>query len=181
MHLRFSTVSGNVARSTETVIMRRTADVALKVTGVQATPQVAQWDGIRVLRHVGLAMLQRLSNANTPVIVDPVERALYFLVPAGAADHWHLPDQYIADIRRHVALPPAHQRIPPGRYWLVYRRARAGAPPRDRSVPPLKASNAATSPDLSRAQLPLRKRGSGRGALTPAGSGILIRNRGPDP
>jgi hypothetical protein len=119
MHLRFSTVSGNVARSTETVIMRRTADVALKVTGVRATPQVAQWDGIRVLRHVGLAMLQRLSNANTPVIVDPVERALYFLVPAGAADHWQLPDQRIADIRRHVVLPPAQQQVPPGRYWLL--------------------------------------------------------------
>lgn len=99
--------------------MQRTANAALEAAGVQPTLKGVEWDGIRVLRHVGLAMLQRLSNASTPVIVDPVERALYFLVPAGAADHWQLPDQNIADIRRHLVLPPAQQQMPPGRYWLL--------------------------------------------------------------
>jgi hypothetical protein len=91
--------------------MRRTADTA--------TPRASEWDGIRVLRHVGLAMLRHLPSASVPVIVDPVERALYFLVPVGSADHWQLPDRRVAEISPRLMLPPAHQWMPPGRYWLL--------------------------------------------------------------
>lgn len=101
------------------VIMQGMADRAQAVAGMQIAPLAAEWDGIRVPRHVGLAMLQRLSHVGPPVIVDPAERALYFLVPVGAADGWELPDRRILDIRREIILPPTQRQMPPGRYWLT--------------------------------------------------------------
>jgi hypothetical protein len=86
---------------------------------MQAALRVAEWDGIRVPRHVGLTMLHHLSKVSPPVIVDPAERTLYFLVPIGSADHWQLPERQVADIRRRLILPPAQQQMPPGRYWLL--------------------------------------------------------------
>ncbi|MFB9631282.1 hypothetical protein [Nonomuraea helvata] len=95
------------------------ADAVQTAAGMQIAPMAAEWDGIRVPRHVGLAVLERLPNARLPVIVDPAERALYFLVPVGTADDWELPDRRILDITRHINLPPTQRQMPPGRYWLT--------------------------------------------------------------
>ncbi|MFI7049015.1 hypothetical protein [Streptosporangium sandarakinum] len=70
-------------------------------------------------RYIGLATLTRLPVIDFPVIVDPAERTVYFLVPAGDADDWEVPDARIQLVTGHLLVPPAHQRMPPGRYWLA--------------------------------------------------------------
>ncbi|MGP3959733.1 hypothetical protein ACTWPT_27350 [Nonomuraea sp. 3N208] len=101
------------------VIMQGLADRAQAAAGMQIAPLAAESDGIRVPRHVGLAMLQHLPNVNQPVIVDPAERPLYFLVPVGATDSWKLPNRRILDVRRQIILPSAQRQMPLGRYWLT--------------------------------------------------------------
>ncbi|MFF5205041.1 hypothetical protein [Streptosporangium sp. NPDC000396] len=78
-----------------------------------------EWDAIRVPRYIGLAALTRLPTIDFPVIVDPVERTVYFLVPVGEADDWEMPDARILIVTRHLLIPPIQQDMPPGRYWLA--------------------------------------------------------------
>ncbi len=99
--------------------MPRPGDTPPEVVDEQAALRVTGWDAIRVPRHAGLTMLHRLSRVSPPVVVDPVERSLYFLVPIGSADHWQLSERQIVDIRHQLTLPPTRQQAPPGRYWLL--------------------------------------------------------------
>ncbi|MET8160357.1 hypothetical protein ABZT47_28695 [Sphaerisporangium sp. NPDC005289] len=95
--------------------MRPIVDVVSELVGAST----ARWDAIRVPRHIGLATLKQLPIHDLPIIIDPDERMVDFLVPARVADHWTLPSRRILVGALHVALPPAHQRTPPGRYWLT--------------------------------------------------------------
>jgi hypothetical protein len=84
-------------------------------------PADAGWDLIRVPRHIGLATLRVLTDPDLPIIVDPAQRVVLFLVPCGAADTWTLPGAQIlqaAQVQPFV-LPSMQRVMPPGRYWLT--------------------------------------------------------------
>ncbi|MEV8635387.1 hypothetical protein AB0395_27390 [Streptosporangium sp. NPDC051023] len=88
-------------------------------TNSPPNPTGHRWDAIRVPRYIGLAALTHLPAGDFPVLVDPVERAVYFLVPAGETDDWEMPDGRILVVTRHLLVPPIQRNMPPGRYWLA--------------------------------------------------------------
>ncbi|MEV7010058.1 hypothetical protein [Streptosporangium sp. NPDC051022] len=63
--------------------------------------------------------LTRLPAGDFPVIVDPIERAVYFLVPPGEVDDWEILDARILTVTRRFLVPPVQRNMPPGRYWLA--------------------------------------------------------------
>ncbi|WP_433246819.1 hypothetical protein ACQPYK_45905 [Streptosporangium sp. CA-135522] len=65
-----------------------------------------EWDAIRVPRYIGLATLTRLPEGDFPVIVDPAERTVYFLIPAGETDDWERPDTRILVVTHRFLMPP---------------------------------------------------------------------------
>ena len=76
-----------------------------------------RYDAVRVGRFTGLAALEKLEFPG-PVIVDPVERALYFFIPHGTARKWSLPGVRVEAADR-MSMPPSDRVAPPGRYWLT--------------------------------------------------------------
>ncbi|MFR0367543.1 hypothetical protein [Streptomyces sp. MCC20] len=78
-------------------------------------------DVIRVCRFLALQALEGLA-APGAVTVDPFPAApaLFFLVPAGAAVGWRLPDTTACGPSK-VVLPPDGKEAPPGPYWLIGR------------------------------------------------------------
>ncbi|MGW8375382.1 hypothetical protein [Streptomyces sp. ODS28] len=85
--------------------------------GTRLVPTGRQFDAIRVPRFLGLVALSGLRRTGA-VIVDPRERALYFLVPAGAADTWAVPETRALGTAEYLIVPPPARTAPPGPYWL---------------------------------------------------------------
>lgn len=80
------------------------------------------WDAVRVPRHVGEAVLTALGDTSGAVIEDPSGALLYWLVPPGTAEGWHLPPRSGVEIHgtaTYLAVPGTqrtagpHWRIPP--------------------------------------------------------------------
>ncbi|MCX5063720.1 hypothetical protein OG895_43285 [Streptomyces sp. NBC_00201] len=81
------------------------------------------WDAIKVSsRFLALRAIENLGNPGA-ITVDPRPAAsvLYFLVPAGTAADWRMPQTTAFGRTMHVVLPPDHKQTPPGPYWLVQR------------------------------------------------------------
>lgn len=72
---------------------------------------------VRVPRHEGLLMVQRLGAAAGPVLVDPDQRAVSFLVRPGTQALWG--PQTPFRLVTLTSTPPPARRQPPGPYWLI--------------------------------------------------------------
>ena len=80
------------------------------------TPAGVDWDAIRVAQAVGLGALRTLQTTVGAVLVDPLERALYFMVAPGTT--WNLPGTRLLGAGHHLILVPPDRDKPPGPYWL---------------------------------------------------------------
>ncbi|MCD9196096.1 hypothetical protein [Streptomyces albireticuli] len=78
-----------------------------------------QWDAIRMPRYLGLAAAALLGDGIGTVIVEPGERRMYVLVPAGAAATWDYPETRALGRDSYLPLPPPACTRPPGPYWLT--------------------------------------------------------------
>lgn len=91
---------------------------------VAMLPAGQWWDAVRVPRALALEALGGLGSRSGAVIEDPGGGLLYWLVPAGRADDWHLAEKSRIRVLGHnssVAVPGPqrtagpHWRIPPTR------------------------------------------------------------------
>lgn len=91
---------------------------------VSLRPAGQWWDAVRVPRAVALEALGRLGARSGAVIEDPGGGLLYWLIPAGRADGWRMPEQArirVLGERSSLAVPGPqrtsgpHWRIPPTR------------------------------------------------------------------
>ncbi|WP_328698552.1 hypothetical protein [Streptomyces sp. NBC_00342] len=87
--------------------------------GMRLVAAGKDWDAVRVSRFLGLQVLERLGSAAGPVLVDPVARTMYFLVPAGSTRAWDVPQTQPLGETAHVVVPPQARQSPPGPFWLV--------------------------------------------------------------
>ncbi|MGC5401720.1 hypothetical protein ACPXCP_39025 [Streptomyces sp. DT20] len=87
--------------------------------GIRLVAAGKDWDAVRVSRFLGLQVLERLGSAAGPVLVDPVARTMYFLVPAGSTCTWDVPQTQPLGETAHVVVPPQARQSPPGLFWLV--------------------------------------------------------------
>ncbi|MFF4508928.1 DUF6415 family natural product biosynthesis protein [Streptomyces sp. NPDC001401] len=90
------------------------------VTGMRLTPAGTDWDAVRVGRYLGVQAIERIAQPGA-VAVDPAcaEPVLYFLLPVGSTEGWHVPHTRPLGAHCYLVLPPAGKDSPPGPYWLV--------------------------------------------------------------
>lgn len=77
-----------------------------------------EWDAVKIPRFVGLQVLHALPKPGA-VMVEPTDRALYFLVPPGSTANWTCPQSSPLGESTFVILPPHSKQSPPGPYWLI--------------------------------------------------------------
>ncbi|MCI3276962.1 hypothetical protein [Streptomyces cylindrosporus] len=96
------------------------AEEILTVAGLRLVTVGVEWDTVKVERHLGVRAIELLEEPGA-VAVDPCrpEPMLYFLVPAGSAAHWDVPETAALGSNSYVVLPPDHRDAPPGPYWLI--------------------------------------------------------------
>ncbi|WP_406168329.1 hypothetical protein [Streptomyces sp. NBC_00996] len=91
---------------------------------VSLRPAGQWWDAVRVPREIALVALGGLSRNTGAVIEDPGGGTLYWLVPAGQAADWQMPEGAriaVLSEAAHLAVPGPqrtagpHWRIPPTR------------------------------------------------------------------
>ncbi|WP_146252200.1 hypothetical protein [Streptomyces carminius] len=70
-------------------------------------------------RWIGLEALERLKGPHGAVVVDPHERALYFLVPPRSTQGWEVQHTTPLSTASYVVVPPAGKEAEPGIYWLT--------------------------------------------------------------
>ncbi|MFC4463951.1 hypothetical protein ACFPH6_05135 [Streptomyces xiangluensis] len=92
----------------------------MSAAGMWLAPAGAEWDVVKVGRHLGARALELIAEPGA-VAVDPVhpEPVLYFFVPPGSAADWNVPQTTSLGRGTHVVLPPDHKEAPPGPYWLI--------------------------------------------------------------
>ncbi|WP_143688563.1 hypothetical protein [Streptomyces barkulensis] len=98
-----------------------TADTSGMETAGDLTlvPCGGRWDAVKVPRWIAVQALKQLKGKHGAVIVDPRERALYFLVPPQSTSGWTV--QYTSPLSTasYVAVPPSSKESGPGVYWLT--------------------------------------------------------------
>ncbi|MEW2402988.1 hypothetical protein [Streptomyces sp. NPDC046862] len=77
------------------------------------------WDAVRVPAAPGVRALALLGERTGAVIRDGYGGILYWLVPPGEANDWHLPEVQVLGRGSHVAVPPSLRTKGPGLYWQV--------------------------------------------------------------
>ncbi|MFJ5876922.1 hypothetical protein ACIQD1_19640 [Streptomyces sp. NPDC093088] len=87
--------------------------------GAASTAQLAgqAWDAVRVPRGIGLLTLEILGARSGAVIED--ERALYRLLPTGAATGCDITGTTVLNAGARVSVPPARRMAGPGPFWRV--------------------------------------------------------------
>ncbi|GAA3786137.1 hypothetical protein GCM10023083_22690 [Streptomyces phyllanthi] len=91
----------------------------LHSTEVCILPAGTWWDAVRVPLALGVRALGMLGDGTGAVIRDGYGSILYWLVPPGEADGWHVPEVQILGPGSHVAVPPPRRTAGPGLYWQV--------------------------------------------------------------
>jgi hypothetical protein len=86
---------------------------------VRTLPAGQWWDAVRVPLTAGIRILEHLGPRTGAVIEDGYGGILYWLVPPGAADTWHIPPAQILGPGSYVAIPPRHRMYAPGLHWRV--------------------------------------------------------------
>ncbi|WP_151478134.1 hypothetical protein [Streptomyces albicerus] len=88
---------------------------------VRTLPAGEWWDAVRVPLATGVRILDHLGPRTGAVIEDGFGGSgiLYWLIPPGAAETWHLPPAQILGPGSHVAIPPRHRTCAPGLHWRV--------------------------------------------------------------
>lgn len=64
------------------------------------------FDAVRISRHLGLKVIDRLGDQCGAVICDAWSRTLYFLTPAGATEGWNERETNVCGPATYVAVPP---------------------------------------------------------------------------
>jgi hypothetical protein len=77
------------------------------------------WDAVRVPRFIGLQALNVIQGQQGAIVMDPRDRAMYFLVPPGTTADWSLAQSTALGETNYVVLPADDKEIPPGPFWLV--------------------------------------------------------------
>ncbi|TLS45755.1 hypothetical protein FE633_13410 [Streptomyces montanus] len=96
-----------------------TTGAVQSIDGIWITPAGRYWDAVRLPRRLGLDAFNAVTGPLGAVVMAPVTRGMYFLVPPGTTRSWNLPQTVGLGEAAHIALPPAGRKYPPGPYWLV--------------------------------------------------------------
>ncbi|MCI3226128.1 hypothetical protein [Streptomyces sp. NP-1717] len=75
------------------------------------------WEAIRVPRFLGLTALDILGSRCGAVVDDPVEMALYWLIPVGAGATWEVATTRVDT--EHLTIPVPRRPRGPGPHWRM--------------------------------------------------------------
>ncbi|MFH8736810.1 hypothetical protein [Streptomyces sp. NPDC017964] len=87
--------------------------------GTRIAPAGVDWDAVRVPRFLGLQALNRLQGQEGAIVMEPGERAMYFLVPPRTTGGWDVQQSVALGETNHVVLPAHSKETPPGPFWLA--------------------------------------------------------------